>query len=73
MNDINIFVFICFDIFFVFFSLILILSIFHPVRLHVCVHTCAMDLKGWQDTKRRQNIEVSIDYLQNIQVSDFIV
>ena len=32
-----------------------------------------MDLKGWQDTKRRQNIEVSIDYLQNIQVSDFIV
>ena len=32
-----------------------------------------MDLKGWQDTKRRQNIEVSIDYLQNIQVSNSIV
>ena len=69
MNDINIFVFICFDIFF----LIPILSIFHPVRPHVCFHTCAMDLKGWQDTKRRQNIEVSIDYLQNIQVSNSIV
>ena len=52
-----------------------VIFIFHPVRPHVCFHTCAMDLKGQQDTKRRQNIKVCKDYLQNIQVSesDFIV